>query len=154
MSDSSAAHSYQMNAARGASPVGQVVALYDTILRDLRRALNAADAGDVETRVFELNHALTVIAHLRSVLDHARGGEAAKRFQRFYDITRAMILTANVSGSRSELQKLIDLYTGMRQAWEHADRQLRPADSACAPAAEQGTSSARDEQTSAGNWNA
>ena len=55
---------YQHASAGGASPVGNIVALYDTILRDFRRALAALTVGDVETRVYELNHALTVIAHL------------------------------------------------------------------------------------------
>jgi flagellar biosynthetic protein FliS len=69
MANNSPASTYQQLAARGASPVGLVVSLYDTILRDFRRAQAALIAGDVEQRVFELNHALTVIAHLQSVLN-------------------------------------------------------------------------------------
>ena len=124
MSKNSPASAYQQSSARGASPVGVVVALYDTLLRDFRRALAAQDAGQVETRVFELNHALTVIAHLRGALDRQRGGEAADRFSRLYDVTHSLILEANVSGSRQTLLKLLDMYTGLRQAWEQADRQL------------------------------
>lgn len=115
---------YQTNSARGASPVGQVVALYDTILRDFRRAAAALDAGNVEGRVFELNHALTVIGHLRSVLDHQRGGEAARRLERFYDVTQSMIVQANLSPSREAIQLLADLYSTFRQAWQEAERQL------------------------------
>jgi flagellar protein FliS len=124
MNNFSAASAYQLSSARGASPVGLVVALYDTILRDLRRALAAVEAGDVEARVFELNHAITVIAHLRDVLDRQRGAEAASRLARFYELTHAMILEANVSGSRAAIQKLLDLYGGVRNAWEQAERQL------------------------------
>ena len=64
MNDYSAVSAYQQSTARGASPVGLVVSLYDTILRDFRRALAALDSNNVELRVFELNHALTVIAHV------------------------------------------------------------------------------------------
>lgn len=53
------ASSYQLAAAQGASPIGQIILLYDTILRDLGRALAALDAGDVETRVLQLNHEST-----------------------------------------------------------------------------------------------
>lgn len=116
---------YQQTSARGASPVGQVVALYDTILRDFRRAEDAIHAGDVQKRVFELNHALTVIAHLRSVLDFERGGEAAHRLQRFYEITRGMVLEANVGGNTQTLRKLQDLYGTLRQAWHEAEMRLR-----------------------------
>ena len=124
MNNNSPASAYQQSAARGASPIGLVVALYDTLLRDFRRALAAQDSSQIETRVFELNHALTVIAHLRSVLDHQRGGEAAARLSRLYDVTHSMILEANVSCSRATLLKLLEMYSSLRQAWEQAERQL------------------------------
>jgi flagellar protein FliS len=133
--------SYQLASARGASPIGQVVSLYDTILRDFVRALAALQAGEVESRVFELNHALLVIAHLQSVLNHERGGEAAKQFDRFYAVTRGMIVEANIQATPESLEELINLYGGLRQAWYQAAQQLpveeqqaqfppKPADSA------------------------
>jgi flagellar protein FliS len=124
--------SYQQASARGASPLGQVVSLYDTILRDFVRALAALQAGDVETRVFELNHAILVIAHLQSVLDHERGGEAAKQFEQFYNVTCGMIVDANIRATPQALEELIDLYGGLRQAWFQAEQQL-PADQQRAP---------------------
>jgi len=127
MSNNSPASTYQQLAARGASPVGLVVSLYDTILRDFRRAQAALVAGNVEQRVFELNHALTVIAHLQSVLNHDRGGEAAKTFDRFYEIARAMILDASVRCTRESLQKLIATFTAVRQAWHQIEPQSATA---------------------------
>jgi flagellar protein FliS len=132
MDNNSPASVYQQLAARTASPVGLVVSLYDTILRDLRRAQAALLAGNVERRVFELNHALTVIAHLQSVLNHERGGEAAKHFDRFYHATRAMILDANVRCTPESLQEIIDLYTSLRQAWQQIEPQ--PASTHAVPA--------------------
>ena len=116
------ANTYQQASARGASPVGLIVSLYDTILRDLRRALAAHQAGNIETRVFELNHALTVIAHLQSILDRERSPEAAGRFHRFYEVTRALLLEASVAPSSHAFQKLLDLYTPVRQAWQQLDQ--------------------------------
>jgi flagellar protein FliS len=116
---------YQQNAVQGASPVGLVVALYDTIIRDFRRAMDAMDRGDVETRVNELNHALTVIAHLKSVLDHQGGGEAASRFDHFYEVTRGMVLNANVRASKDTLAKLVDMFSSTRSAWHQAELQLK-----------------------------
>jgi flagellar protein FliS len=124
--------SYRLASARGASPIGQIVSLYDTILRDFVRALAALQAGDVETRVFELNHALLVIAHLQSVLDHERGGEAAKQFDRLYSATRWKIVDANIQAKPKALEELINLYGGVRQAWYQAGQQL-PVDQQQAP---------------------
>jgi len=124
MSQSGIISAYQQNFVRGASPVGLVLALYDTALRDFRRALEALDRNSVETRVHELNHALTVIAHLKSVLDHERGGEAALQFSKFYEIARGLILSVNVNSSRDTLLKLIDMFSSMRQAWQQAETKL------------------------------
>jgi flagellar protein FliS len=127
--------SYQQASARGATPIGQVIALYDTILRDFVRALAALQGGDVETRVFELNHSLLVIAHLQSVLDHERGGEAAKYFDRFYSITRGMIVEANIRGTPESLEELINLFGGLREAWFQAEQKL-PMDQKQPPASD------------------
>ena len=125
--DDHAATAYQHASAGGASPIGIIVALYDTILRDFRRALAALAASDVETRVFELNHALTVVAHLRAVLDHKRGKEAAARFEHLYEVTRAMIMDANVNPSQQALEKLIGMYSSVRMAWYQAEQGVIPA---------------------------
>ena len=124
MSNPGILSAYQQSSAQGASPIGLVLSLYDTILRDFRRADAAINKGDVETRVSELNHALVVIAHLQSVLDFEHGADAAKRFNSFYEITRGMILSVNVDTNRDTLQKLIQMYSSTRQAWHQAESQI------------------------------
>lgn len=159
-SDTGAALAYRQATARGATAVGCVVALFDTILRDYNRALSAIDAGDVQTRVFELNHALTTIGELQGVLDFERGGEAARRFERFYNVTRGLIMNANVRGSRESILELIELYKPIRQAWHHVD-QNSPSEEIldAAPAssrAETPAAAPQDNNSSAlrGNWSA
>ncbi len=125
--------SYQQAAASGASPVGLIVALYDTILRDFARALKALKNGNVEARVSELNHALLAIGHLQSVLNFEQGGDAAKIFEHYYDITRGMIVQANIAASRESIEELIELYGGMRQAWFEADNKLPPSEQPAPP---------------------
>ena len=116
-----AAQSYQLETARSASPIGGVVALFETILRDFRRASAAIAAGNIEARVAQLNHALTVIAELQGVLDFERGGVAAKRFLRFYQVSRGLILEANLRGTEESIQALIAMYTPVCQAWKTID---------------------------------
>lgn len=120
--------SYQQAEVRGASPIGQVVSLFDTILRDFRRALAALKAGKIEARVNELNHAITVIAYLQSTLDHDRGGAAAKRFDQLYKVTIGMIVAANAKATPEALEGLIDMYTQLRQAWQKAEQKLSASD--------------------------
>ena len=126
--DNAAASIYRNTTAQSASAVGRIVALFDTVLRDFQRALAAVDGGAVETRVFELNHALTVIGELQGVLDFERGGAAAKQFEQFYNVTRGLIVSANVQVSRESILTLIELYKPIRQAWQEVDRKLPPVE--------------------------
>lgn len=128
--------SYQHASVVGASPVGQIVALYDTILRDFGRALVAQKVRNIEARDFELNHALTVIGHLQCVLDHEHGGEPAKHFEQFYNVTRGMIVRACARATPEAIEELIELYAGVRQAWYRADQKMKVSEQSEPAAAE------------------
>jgi flagellar protein FliS len=115
---------YRQSSAQGRHPVGMVVKLYDAIIEDLRQALVAVRSGQVEPRTSALNHALLIVAELESVLDHERGGDVAKHLKGFYQVTRAMIVEENVRARAEGLDKLIELYLPVRQAWQEAEREL------------------------------
>ena len=154
MNHGNAARNYQQESARGASAIGGVVALYDTILRDFRRASAAAAAGNIEARVFELNHALTIISELNGVLDYQRGGEAAKRFHHFYEVTRGLILDANLRSTPESLEYLIALYSPVRQAWKKVDGQIFSSEPRQAPRAAGHHTETADLPENSAKWNA
>ena len=112
---------YSQISTRGSHPVGLVVKLYEAILEDFRRAIKAADTGDIAGRTKSLNHALQIIAELQSVLDHERGGEISRRLDGFYSVTRSLIMEANLHSSPEHVQKLIELYLPLRQAWKQVE---------------------------------
>ena len=78
MTQQNIANHYQRHRARGASPVGLVVLLYDAAIESLRRAKLAAESGRIEQRVAASNHVLLVINELGRSLDPEPGGEAAR----------------------------------------------------------------------------
>jgi len=120
------AAAYQQSTAYAASSVGQVVALYDRILRDFRGAIAAIGEGKIENRVNCLNHALTIIGELQGVLDHERGGEAARNLKSFYTVTRGMVIEAGVKCSVEMLQELVSMFARLRAAWAHVERTVAP----------------------------
>ena len=122
------ATAYQQSTAFGASSVGQVVALYDRILRDLRTAITAIGSGEIERRVNSLNHALTIIGELQGVLDHERGGEAARSLNSFYTVTRGMVLEAGVKCSVEKLQEAVSMFARLRAAWAQAESTVAPSE--------------------------
>jgi len=124
MNHETIAAAYRQASTRGSSPVGLVVRLYDAILEDFRRAIQAIQSRDVEARTSVLNHALQIVAELQNSLDLERGAQVARRLDGFYNVTRGLILEANVSGSREKLERLTALYNPVRQAWQQAEKEL------------------------------
>jgi flagellar protein FliS len=119
---------YQQSTAIAASSVGQVVALYDRILRDFRGAIAAIGAGQIEERVNSLNHAQTIIGELQGVLDFERGGEAARHLNNFYTVTRGMTIEAGVKSSVEMLQELVSMFARLRAAWAHVESTVAPSE--------------------------
>jgi flagellar secretion chaperone FliS len=119
---------YHQSTAFGATAVGQVVALYDTILRDLRRATDATATGKIEERVNSSNHALLVIGELQSVLDFERGGEVARHLSDFYNVTRAMVANASITSCAEKFQELIAMFARIRAAWSHVEQTVAPSE--------------------------
>lgn len=113
---------YRETGTRGSHPVGLVVKLYAAILEDFRRAKKAVDEADIQGRTACLNHALLIIAELQSVLDHRRGKDVARRLNGFYDVTRTLIVDANFRPTVQSIQKLVDLYLPLYQAWMQVEQ--------------------------------
>jgi hypothetical protein len=62
--------------------------------------------------------------------------EAAKRFEQFYKVTRAMIVSANAQANRRSIGELVERYSPVREAWHWAEQKLPAEDPAAAiPAA-------------------
>jgi flagellar secretion chaperone FliS len=126
MNAQDSAFAYHQSTAVSASPVGQVVALYDTILRDLHRAIAAVETAQIDSRVNASNHAITVIGELQGVLDFERGGEPAQNLNNFYNVTRALILEASITCSVDKFKEIVGLFTRLRLAWKHIEASVEP----------------------------
>ena len=119
-----AAHTFTQLSVEGSSPVGLVVALYDSALKSLYRARRAMEANDIERRTQHLNHVLTVVAHLQGTLDFERGGEVARTLSQFYAFARAKILEVSFTNSPEKLTELASHFSSLRGAWQVVETQV------------------------------
>lgn len=108
---------YRKVAAEGANLVGLIVALYDTLAGDLKRASEAISRGDIEGRCKESNHAILVLGHLESWIDSGDPALGATLSQ-FYAYLRGEILRAQSDHSGVRLEALIPLVLDTRAAWQ------------------------------------
>jgi len=113
--------SYRRSAIEGASPIGLIIALFDTLVGDLRRAADALRKNDIETRCRELNHAALVLGRLDSWVDLENGGESAQTLSRFYAYLRAKMMEASATKSVSLLETQIEMILHVRTAWHLLD---------------------------------
>ena len=123
---------YRELGAQGAEPLELVSMLYDVLLDDLRRAIEALHACDVEKRTFEIQHALRILEQLQGSLDMENGGEPARNLDHLYSMVRAKLIEAHWKSSEELLRRQIELLQPVRDAWQQA----RDATRAFAPRSE------------------
>jgi flagellar protein FliS len=121
MTQGNIASHYQRHRARGASPVGLVVLLYDAAIESLRRAALAAESGRIEQRVAASNHVVLVINELSRSLDHKRGGEIARHLDQFYAVARATLMEANLRSDPHIFEELVGVFCSLREAWQQVE---------------------------------
>lgn len=114
---------YRTAAAQGGSGLGLLLALYDTLAGDLRRAAHAEHRGDVEARCLEANHALLVIGHLEEWLRQGSGGTLAEQLSAFYGSLRRKVAEAQIARSEAMLEEQMKRVLELREFWQRADQQ-------------------------------
>lgn len=113
--------SYRKSAIEGASSIGLIIVLFDTVAGDLRRAAAAIRQNDIEKRCRELDHASLVIGQLESWIDMSNGGESAQTLATFYAQLRAKMMEAAGSKSAELLEAQIEIIMQVRSAWQKLD---------------------------------
>ena len=116
---------YRRTAVEGASGFGLLIALYDTLAGNLRRAAEAERANDLEKRGAEVKHALLVIGYLEDWIDHENGGELAQKLIAFYRTMRKKLIEAQARRSPEIFEDQMNLVLSIRGTWQ--DLELRAA---------------------------
>ncbi len=104
----------------GASPVELVITLYDVLVRDMKRVIEAIRAGDVQERVKQSSHAFEALQQLECSLDMEHGGSTAKELSRFYSHLRAKVMEVQFKLDPALLERQIRMVLELRQGWVEA----------------------------------
>jgi len=147
---------YLRAAVQSASPAGLVILLFDQLIKDLKGAIAAMEAGDIEKRSAELKHGFLVLQQLQECLDMEKGGETAQHFSQFYSAVRAAMMEAHIKVSPETLVRQIGLLLDVRQAWQQVDQpnpSAAPAGAAVvAGSVAQSPVPSGEQQTAATDW--
>jgi flagellar secretion chaperone FliS len=148
-----AKHEYREAAVRGATQIELVIMMYDMIIQDLDRAMDAIGKRDTERRSSETKHAFSVLEQLQGTLNFVDGGDAAVIMDRLYSIARAKILEGCIKNSPEILHQQISIFSDLRDAWRQAESVNRPSESLNTTEAPIPVMSSETESV-AGSWSA
>jgi flagellar biosynthetic protein FliS len=118
---------YRKTAIQGTSGLVLLVAIFDALAEDLRRAAQAERNNDIEKRCREANHAIQIIAFLEDRLQYGDGGALADQLRAFYRTLRRKLLQAQINRSPEQLDELMRAVLKIREAWQKADQRRIPS---------------------------
>lgn len=112
---------YRKTAAAGLDGLGLLIALYDTLAGDLRRAAEAERRNDIARRCREASHALVVIGNLEHWLERGSGGELAETLKGFYASLRKNIIAAQAKRSPAIFEEQMALVLKLRAEFQNME---------------------------------
>ncbi len=107
-----------------ASPSRLVVMLFDEAEKNLSAAIEAIEAGDIETRCTSANKAIDVICHLYTTLDFEQGGPIAAQLGELYRFLMRRLALVNVRNDAAPAREAIALLAPLRDAWREVDERI------------------------------
>lgn len=112
-----------------------IVMLYQGAVRFMRKALQAIERKDIETKGNSLIRAQDIVLELLYALDQQmldQGNELALNLQRIYLYAYRRLVQANLRTDSAAIEEVIGLLNNLLQAWEQvtggaADASRQPA---------------------------
>lgn len=114
---------YRSIAGEGATYIGLLVVVYDTLAADLRRAGRAVHAGDIAGRCAATNHAFLLLGHLDSWAESMEDGQLAASLRDLYRHIRLQSTLLQANPQAQAFFDLADLVNGTRAAWQQREAQ-------------------------------
>ena len=113
---------YQAAATTTAGPAQLVLMLYDGAIARIRTAIEALRAEPVDLHCAHdgLTRAQAIVGELMVTLDHDRGGELSANLANLYAFCTEQLIEANLAKDPSAAEVVVDVLTGLRDAWQEA----------------------------------
>ncbi|MGH7869637.1 MAG: flagellar protein FliS [Candidatus Dormibacteraceae bacterium] len=115
---------YRTVSAQGVKPIEVLAMACERVAKDLYDAIRDIEAHDIPAKTGHLNHALTVIAYIESMVEKADLGEEAARLKCFHNMSRVHILLGSAHLSASILNQIAGHFMEMRSTWKEVQAQL------------------------------
>jgi len=107
-----------------ASPVKQIVMLYDKAIISLKQAIEDIKNNDIKSKVNNIQKATDIILALNSSLDMEKGKEIAQNLRDLYEFSYSQILIAHTKNDIKLLEDIIEILETLKSGWEEIESKI------------------------------
>jgi flagellar protein FliS len=118
------ANQYKQTSIKTANRGQVLIMLYETAIRNVKKATAAIDAKDLAAKGAAIVKAHDIINELVVTLDHEAGGEIASNLERLYNFMTEQLVKANIENSKERLQNVQKLLETLLDGWRGAVEQV------------------------------
>ncbi|QED28639.1 flagellar export chaperone FliS [Microvenator marinus] len=122
-----AINTYKRQSLTTADPWAILIALYDGLLRNLHGAVEATKVSDFAKAGEHYRKALAIISELEAAVNLNENEAFGRQLLSLYGFFSDEILKANLRAEVDRIAGILEIISGLRQAWDEAARSLRAA---------------------------
>lgn len=103
-----------------ATPAMLTAMLFDGLVANSLRAVDAIEAGAIANARRSLLRAQEIVLELRSSLNHEAGGDISRNLDRLYEFVYHKLVNASVGNDLAGLRVAVDIASSLRDSWREA----------------------------------
>ena len=109
---------YMKNSVTTASPLQQVVLLYDKAIVCLKAAREAIQNNNIKAKIENVTKVSDIMRALDAALDFEKGGEIASNLHMLYDFVDRSLVSVNARNDVQLIDDLIEILSNLKEGWE------------------------------------
>ncbi|BCD68364.1 flagellar export chaperone FliS [Nitratiruptor sp. YY09-18] len=109
---------YMKNSVQTASPLQQVILLYEKAIVCLKAAKEDIKNGDIKSKIGNITKVSDIIRALDSSLDFKNGGEIATNLHALYDFIDRSLFEVHTKNDAQLIDDLIEILSNLKEGWE------------------------------------
>ncbi len=115
---------YMKSSVQTASPMQQVILLYDKAILSLKMAKESIEKNDIKTKIEQITKCQDIIRALDSALDFEKGGDIAKNLHSLYDFIESSLFKAHANNDIKLIEDLIEILSTLKEGWEGIESKI------------------------------
>ena len=116
---------YKTASVQSASREKLLLMLYEGAIKFTKKAIIAAEAGDIQGRCENIGRSYDIILELMNTLDFNVGGEVAVNLEQLYMFITDELTRANITGKVDHLNNVLKILQTLHEGWQEAVEMLK-----------------------------